>query len=149
MTGIEGVGEAVTGGMAARAVEPAHGEAGEGAGACLNCGAELTGPYCHQCGQKAHIHRTIAAWWHDFLHSVLHLDGKFWRTLPMLAWRPGELTRRYVHGERAKFVSPLALFLFSAFLMLAVFSATDAKIGDPTGIQAGVRNEIRSTETKV
>ena len=45
----------------------------------------------------------------------------------MLAWRPGELTRRYVAGERARFVSPMALFLFSVFLMFAVFSA----IGGP------------------
>lgn len=151
MPDLEAVGDAATGAVIARTVEPQAGEADGHTHErnCLNCGTELAGDYCHACGQKAQIHRTIAAWWHDFLHSVLHLDGKFWRTLPMLAWRPGELTRRYVHGERAKFVSPLALFLFSAFLMLAVFSATDAKIGDPTGIQAGVRNEIRSTETKV
>ena len=40
----------------------------------------------------------------------------------MLAWRPGELTRRYIDGERARFVSPIALFLFSVFLMFAVLS---------------------------
>jgi hypothetical protein len=55
---------------------------------------------------------------------VLHFEGKIWRTLPLLAWRPGELTRRYVRGERARFVSPMALFLFSVFLMFAVFSIT-------------------------
>ncbi len=37
----------------------------------------------------------------------------------MLAWHPGRLTRRYIEGERASFVSPMALFLFSVFLMLA------------------------------
>ena len=31
----------------------------------------------------------------------------------MLAWRPGEMTRRYIAGERARFVSPVALFLFT------------------------------------
>ena len=35
----------------------------------------------------------------------------------------GALTRRYIHGERARFVSPLALFLFSVFLMFAVFGS--------------------------
>jgi hypothetical protein len=70
------------------------------------------------------VHRTLSAIWHDILHSVLHFDGKLWRTLPMLAFKPGELTRRYVHGERAKFVSPMAIFLFSIFLMFAVFSFT-------------------------
>jgi len=38
------------------------------------------------------------------------------------AWKPGELTRRYIAGERARFVSPMALFLFSVFLTFAVFS---------------------------
>jgi hypothetical protein len=123
VSGIEGVGEAITGGAIARAVEPGAGEATEvREGNCLNCGAELTGPYCHQCGQQGHVHRTLGAFFHDLLHGVLHFEGKIWRTLPLLAWKPGELTRRYIHGERARFVSPIALFLFSVFLMFAVFS---------------------------
>jgi hypothetical protein len=123
MNGAEAIGEAVSGGLVARAVEPAAGEQdGEAAGACLNCGTALVGSHCHRCGQPARVHRSVAAWWHDLAHGVLHLDGKIWRTLPLLAFHPGALTRRYIAGERAKFVSPLALFLFSVFLMFAVFS---------------------------
>lgn len=88
--------------------------------ACANCDAALTGPFCSACGQHGHVHRTIGAFLHDVVHGVFHFEGKFWATLPMLAWRPGELTRRYVAGERAKFVSPVAVFLFSVFLMFAV-----------------------------
>jgi hypothetical protein len=121
--GIEGVGEAVTGGMLAAAAEP---EAGQPESppetACRNCGALLAGEYCHRCGQKGHVHRTLKGFWHDLVHGVFHFEGKIWRTLPLLAWRPGELTRRYVQGERARFVSPIALFLFSVFLMFAVFT---------------------------
>jgi hypothetical protein len=120
---IEGIGEAVTGGLLARAAEPQAGESAHPAeGNCLNCGAALVGDFCHRCGQKGHVHRTLAAFWHDLMHSVFHFEGKIWRTLPLLAWRPGELTRRYVEGERANFVSPVALFLFTVFLMFAVFS---------------------------
>jgi len=122
VSGLEGAGDAITGGLIARAVEPGTGEAEAQEGNCLNCGAELVGAYCHLCGQKGHVHRTLGAFWHDLLHSVLHFDGKLWRTLPLLAWKPGELTRRYVAGERARFVSPMALFLFSVFLTFAVFS---------------------------
>ncbi len=96
-----------------------------GAGAhqsCMNCGATLGGPYCANCGQKSQVHRDLRALAHDFAHGVFHFEGKFWRTLPMLAWQPGELTRRYIDGERAKFVSPMSLFLFSVFLMFAVVS---------------------------
>jgi Protein of unknown function (DUF3667) len=124
MTGeLIGAADILTGAAVARAVEPAAGEAkGRVDGDCLNCGTTLAGPHCHNCGQKGHVHRTLHAFGHDFMHSVLHFDGKIWRTLPMLFWRPGDLTRRYVHGERAKFVSPLALFLFTVFLTFAVFN---------------------------
>ena len=124
----EAVGDAVTGGIIGRAVEP---EAGEADGhthekACLNCGCELTGEYCHCCGQKAHVHRTLRGFGHDLLHGALHFEGKIWKTLPLLVWKPGELTRRYIDGERAKFVSPVALFLFIVFLMFAVMGLTGA-----------------------
>ncbi len=106
----EALGTVVEGGLYSRAVEPKrgrdrqHGHAHESA--CLNCGTELVGPHCHACGQHAHVHRTIGAFMHDLLHGVLHADGKTLRTLPLLAWKPGELTRRYIEGERARFVQP-------------------------------------------
>lgn len=119
--------------------------------ACLNCGAGLEGEFCHRCGQSAHVHRTLSAWWHDLSHGVLHLEGKTWRTLPMLAFRPGELTRRYIGGQRARFVSPLAMFLFSVFLMFAVFSLLGGAVvgGDPTGVDTGFAEEIRAAEADV
>ena len=91
-------------------------------GACLNCGTALQGPHCHACGQRAHVHRTLGAFFHDLLHGVLHFEGKTWRTIPMLAWQPGKLTREYIDGRRARYVSPIALFLFVVFLSFALFS---------------------------
>ncbi|MFD1105079.1 DUF3667 domain-containing protein [Sphingobium olei] len=155
--GIEAAGDAVTGAMLARAVEPGHGEAAPAQadadhGACLNCGAQVHGTYCSQCGQAAHLHRSFAAIGHDLAHGVLHFEGKIWKTLPELALRPGMLTRRYIHGERAKFVSPFALFLFSAFLMYAIFSLTShhgsAKPQGPT-MDKGATAELRKEEAKV
>ena len=112
----EAVGDAVTGGMLAPRGRAAAGEARDGhthETNCLNCGTALAGPYCHACGQKAHVHRSLARLLPRFPAGVLNFEGKIWRTLPMLAWRPGELTRRYIDGERARFVSPIALFLFT------------------------------------
>ncbi|HEX8839447.1 MAG TPA: DUF3667 domain-containing protein [Sphingomicrobium sp.] len=124
---LEAIGDAVTGGVVARAVEPTAGEAAGGHSHethCLNCGSELAGPFCHECGQHAHVHKTLTAFFHDLLHGVFHFEGKLWNTIPMLAWRPGELTRRYIDGQRARFVSPIALFLFSVFLMFGVVGLT-------------------------
>jgi Protein of unknown function (DUF3667) len=130
--GLEVAGDAITGALLGREVEPEHGESTTIArGDCLNCGTALIGAHCHVCGQKAQVHRTLRSYGHDLLHGVFHFDGKIWRTLPMLAWKPGELTRRYIHGERAKFVSPLALFLFAVFLMFAVVSNLAGEIQAP------------------
>lgn len=125
MTGeIDAAGDIATGALAAHAVKPDTGIAGreESEAACLNCGTALAGAYCHRCGQPAQVHRSIGGLLHDIAHGVFHFEGKIWDTLPLLAWHPGLLTRRYIAGERAKFISPLALFLFSIFLLFAAFS---------------------------
>jgi len=141
----EAIGTIAEGGLYASAAEPgADGpEIGENGHtietACLNCETPLIGPHCHNCGQHAHIHRTILAFLHDLLHGALHFEGKIWRTLPLLVFRPGSLTRRYIAGERARFVSPMALFLFAIFLMFGVFQAigltTPSEISAPPQLQ--------------
>jgi hypothetical protein len=147
----EAAGEIVTGGLLGRAMEP---RSGEGHGArhdmCLNCGTALTGPHCHHCGQAGHVHRSLGAIGHEIVHGVFHFEGKFWRTLPLLAWRPGDLTRRYVAGERARFVSPMAIFLFSIFAMFAVFSfAGIAAPTDMRGVNAYPLTAIKSEREQV
>lgn len=130
---IEPAADVATGAVIANAIDPVAGDtSGVAMSLCLNCGAQLDGAFCKNCGQKAQVHRTLSAFWHDFTHSIFHFEGKIWRTLPMLAFKPGDLTRRYIHGERARYVSPLALFLFSVFLMFASFN----QIGVPIGPKA-------------
>jgi hypothetical protein len=156
----EAIGDAVTGGLLARAVEPAAGEADAGhthEKNCLNCGSRLTGPFCATCGQKAHVHRSVRGFLQDFLVGLFNFEGKFWRTLPMLAWRPGEMTRRYIAGERARFISPVALYLFTVFAMFAVLNFTGELKPGNTGSHvqnahlAGVakdQRELTRLETK-
>lgn len=95
----------------------------------------FSGHYCPECGQKAHVHRSIAAIGYDIMHGVLHLDGKLWDTRPLLAFKSGDLTRRYIAGERAKFVSLMAMFLFTVFAMFAVFQMVG--ISAPTDFGKG------------
>jgi len=130
--GIEAAGDIATGALLGRAVEPKAGEHGDGAahGVCLNCGTALIGEFCHACGQNGHVHKTLGSIGHDLLHGVFHFEGKVWRTLPMLVTHPGSLTRRYIDGERARFVSPLALFLFFVFLMFATLHLMGGKETD-------------------
>ena len=147
MSDPEAIGDAIPGGVLGRAVEPGAGEVGADGhtreSACLNCGTRLEGDFCLACGQRAHVHRTLGAFFHDLLHGVLHFEGKTWRTVPMLAWKPGELTHRYVEGQRARFVSPIAIFLFSVFLMFAAVSVFGGPLlADDPASQAQVDAEL-------
>jgi hypothetical protein len=146
---LDAIGDAVTGGMLARAVEPHAGEADGHTHerSCLNCGTPLSGAYCYACGQKAHVHRSVRAFLQDFLQGLFNFEGKIWHTLPMLAWRPGEMTRRYIAGERARFISPVALYLFTVFAMFAVLNLTgqlspshSAKFPEQ-GLQTGITED--------
>ena len=152
MSEFEAVGDAVTGSLLARAVEPAAGEAGKDGHTheqnCLNCGCRLVGAFCHCCGQKAHLHRSLRAFAGDFIAGILNFEGKFWRTLPMLAWRPGEMTRRYIEGERARYISPVALYLFTVFAMFAVlnFTGTFNPIAGEGGLRTNVQESLATDQ---
>jgi hypothetical protein len=78
---------------------------------------------------------------------VFHFEGKVWHTLPELLFRPGRLTRRYIDGERARFVSPMALYLFIVFLMFAVIpftSGIDIQDTDPLGVGEQYKENIEA-----
>ena len=79
---------------------------------CANCETPLAGAYCHSCGQLAEdFHKNI---WHLFkevLESFFHWDGRLFRTLPALIYKPGRLTRHFIDGKRAYQVPPFRMFL--------------------------------------
>lgn len=155
MNGItESLGEIGQGALAAQATDGSLTLGRDGhthETACLNCGTPLIGSHCHACGQAAHVHRSLGAFFHDLLHGVFHFEGRIWRTLPMLAWRPGKLTREYVDGRRARYVSPIALFLFSVFLMFAVFHALEGAelAGAPALSNADLDRAVADTRSEL
>ncbi|MES2862015.1 MAG: DUF3667 domain-containing protein [Pseudomonadota bacterium] len=123
MVDIEATGGLVTGGMIGAAIEKPTGHAGEHHSAtCSDCGEPVTANFCANCGQPTHVHRTLLHLGEELLHGVMHFDARIWRTLPLLIANPGRLTREWVEGKRTRYVSPLALFLFTVFLMFFILS---------------------------
>lgn len=95
---------------------------------CANCGAELRGPYCHQCGQSTrHVLKHLPALVEDGLDLVLNIDGRIMHTLPALYFRPGHLAREYFAGRRMRYIPPFRLMFFLsvlAFLVLQLYLNT-------------------------
>jgi len=156
---LEAAGALVTAGLAAGEIESGTAAKPPEESArptCANCHTKLAGAYCRTCGQAAHVHRSL---WHIFeetLHGVFHFDTKSWRTLPLLLARPGLLTRRYIDGQRVRYVSPLALFLFTVFLMFFVISLVNGnsnfhfnQVKDREEVRAEIAATLKETTDKI
>jgi hypothetical protein len=80
--------------------------------ACLNCGAALTGAYCARCGQKAtRPDPALRDLLHETTHELAHWDGKVPATLKTLFLKPGQLTIDFLAGRRARWLTPLRVYL--------------------------------------
>jgi len=119
-----------------------------GLDSCLNCGAPLTGHFCAHCGQKAEAtNPTVREFGHELLHEIAHVDGKIVQSTIRLLTRPGVLTREHFEGRRARYVSPIRLYLVFSVLFFAVTAISPLKGGHIgcSGCNAEQQQQMRET----
>jgi hypothetical protein len=84
---------------------------------CENCGAQLQGHWCAQCGQPAiDYRRSFRHVITDLLDEFLNWDSKFFATIGLLVVRPWKLTNQFLEGHRVRYVHPLRLYLLASIL---------------------------------
>lgn len=92
---------------------------------CLNCDTELTGKFCHECGQKADTHRITGKHFimHDLVHGIWHIDKGIPYTLKQAVVRPGYAISDYIKGKRVRMynIFYLMLMVIAFILYLGVF----------------------------
>lgn len=123
---------------------------------CLNCGTRLRGQYCGHCGQRSR-NRLISIWQllREAFGDLLELDSRLWRTLLPLLIRPGQLTRDYLEGRRARYMPPFRTYLVLSiiFFVVAFFDPQeDLKIlfeagPEPTAEEIAKRAEEKKQAT--
>ncbi|MEM7249232.1 MAG: DUF3667 domain-containing protein, partial [Acidobacteriota bacterium] len=110
-------------------------------GACLDCGSELDGSYCAQCGMRDRWPRLDARdIFRDVIGNLFNFETTIWRTLIGLTLWPGRLARDYVAGQRRRHFNPFKYLLVSAAVgalltwrmraQIDVTSANDFEIAD-------------------
>lgn len=109
---------------------------------CQNCGTMVDDRYCPNCGQLASsFHRPFATLIGETISDTFTLDGRLARTLPVILFRPGRLTKNYTAGKRARYVPPFRLFLIASLVFyLALFALVPA--GSFLQVDEDVRDEI-------
>src|SRR5205814_5330607 len=111
---------------------------------CQNCGAELTGPHCAQCGQAAiDYRRSFRHVIVDVLDSFLNWDSKFFATIGLLVVKPWRLTNEFLTGRRVRYLHPLRLYLLASILFFfAVNSGAKRLHVDPSKLGPKDRADI-------
>ncbi len=120
---------------------------------CLNCGATVTGEFCHECGQRVrdNLDRSLGRLIGEFLGNIFFLDNRFILSVWYLIRYPSRMTVEFLEGKRKKFISPVTLFLFFNLVYFIVSPLSDYSISlyDQTysqpysgWIQEMVRNKL-------
>jgi hypothetical protein len=120
---------------------------------CPNCGAPVADRFCGACGQERKALRMpFRALVGELAGEVFSADSKIARTLGPLLVRPGAVTRAYLDGRRARYTSPVKLYLLTSFVFfLAQALGPDrgsahagAEDRDPVAISSDGLRELRA-----
>ena len=89
---------------------------------CLNCGTEVTGKFCHECGQPVtKTPPTVGSFIMEYLNNAFIWDSQCLRTLWTLIRRPGQLTKEFLAGRIHLQENPLKLNMFILFIFITLF----------------------------
>lgn len=90
---------------------------------CKNCGTELKGVYCHNCGQYAKdLKQSFGSYIMEYLSNTYNLDGRIFQTIWLLFRKPGFLTNEFLQGKINSYVHPLKLNMFLLLVVMMVFA---------------------------
>ena len=92
---------------------------------CANCGTPRADLFCPHGGQNArNYQRAFPPMLWDLLRETFDLDSRVLRTAGQLLFKPGELALEFSRNRRARYVSPIRLYLLVSLTFFFVLSLT-------------------------
>ncbi len=111
---------------------------------CLNCGAELHGQYCANCGQAAATHKFSVnhIFTHDLAHGVFHLDRGFFYTVKEIIRRPGAAIREYIEGKRVNHYNYFAFIILMVAVNHLILTSSGVNMADMMAVKGEGRDSF-------
>lgn len=83
---------------------------------CKNCGNEISGNFCGNCGHPVKLKRIDAHYiMHEITH-VLHFEKGIFFTIKELLIRPGQNVREFLTDNRNRLVKPVIFIIISSLI---------------------------------
>ena len=100
---------------------------------CPNCGNTRPTRFCSACGQNDRSYtRSIRPVVGELIRETFEVDSRLLRTLRLFLFRPGGLSVEFSRNRRARYLSPIRLYLFTSIVSFLALALAQL---DPFGVQ--------------
>lgn len=111
---------------------------------CPNCytSFNISYKFCPACGQiNSELKLNFKYFVSEFLSGMFNLDSKIFRTLKLLFFKPGKLSKEFIAGRRKAYIPPVRLYLIGSLIYFTISSF----FNNPVKFTGDLHNESDST----
>lgn len=94
---------------------------------CLNCHhpLDISDEYCPNCSQLNSTKKlAFNDFFNEFFAGIFAYDSRFYRTLGVLLFKPGKISKDYIEGKRVRYANPYRFYLSASILFFLMWSFT-------------------------
>ena len=95
---------------------------------CLNCNLPLdkSDHYCPNCGQKNTTKKlNFGDFFVEFFSGMFAYDSRIQRTLRILLFSPGRISKDYINGKRMRYANPFRFYLSASIIFFLISGISD------------------------
>jgi len=95
---------------------------------CLNCllPLEKSDHFCPNCGQKNSTKKlNFGDFFLEFFSGMFSYDSRFQRTLRVLLFSPGKISKDYINGKRMRYANPFRFYLSVSIVFFLIAGISD------------------------
>jgi len=94
---------------------------------CKNCNTKFEGNFCTNCGEKVIKEGDFALTkiLSQGLDSFTHLDSKLFKTLKLILFYPGKLSKLNIEGIKVPYMKPFQIFIILNVIFFILFANDD------------------------
>ncbi|GAB2768168.1 DUF3667 domain-containing protein [Salinimicrobium soli] len=94
---------------------------------CLNCHhpLDISDTYCPNCSQLNSTKKlAFNDFFNEFFAGIFAYDSRVYRTLGVLLFKPGKISKDYIEGKRVRYANPYRFYLSASILFFLAWSLT-------------------------